>query len=348
MVDMAVHLRRAGHEVWMHFDAGASAQSRQFNRFGVLEERVAEEGRVFFGSPTATCRRAAIQALGSTDLAVMVHRHGYEDDLVEALGAVPRKLVYVPGINPHHLSGRAQSLDARNDRLLPIERYLCNSRFSLETHLARDYPGLERERLTWLHPPMVTEPYRRSQWLDYPPRLQAKGFAIGVFGRLIPSKQPFLALDIFRRLLGEHKVSAQLYFLGDGPLAWRIWLSALKRGLLGRVTRLGMQARPQAVLTQLDVLLHTCHVESLSRALREGMLMGCPVVAFRGGGNVELLGPELGEWLFDDQQAAAAHLSRLAADAHLRKAVGMGARSRILEMECGAFQRLREIVEVAP
>lgn len=340
LVELALHLQALGHTVWMHFDS----QQRDFNRYGRLQQRLGSAARCLFNSPQATQVQAACQALQTTDLAILVHRHGFSENLLRACQSVPRKWAYVPGINAHHVYGQTRSPRVQDDPLQPIQRYLFNSQYSLKTHQQRSYQGLEAHRCHWFHPPMLTQLYRRQDWMDQV-RLEPGLFHIAAVGRLIPSKRPFELLDIFHQLLRLHRIQARLHFLGDGPLSWRVWWRHLRLGLLGKVKFHGMVHPPQPHLVAMDAILHGCRTESLSRALREGLMLGCPAVAYRGGGNPELLQGQLEECLFEQPQEAALKLAQLASDRDRLRQLASAAQVGMEGLEAGALERLQQALE---
>jgi glycosyltransferase involved in cell wall biosynthesis len=115
------------------------------------------------------------------------------------------------------------------------------------------------------------------------------GLGVGFIGRLTPEKGPLLFLDALARVPGARAWAAMA---GDGPLA-----DEARRRADGRVRLLGALRHPEAVADfyrSVDVLVVPSRrvdrwEEQGSRALMEGLLAGCVVVATAVGSNAEML-----------------------------------------------------------
>jgi glycosyltransferase involved in cell wall biosynthesis len=76
---------------------------------------------------------------------------------------------------------------------------------------------------------------------------------------------------------------------GDGPLRRELEKQAQDRGLGNRVIFLGDRTDIPGVFASMDVAVLTSASESLSNVILEAMAAGLPVVAYRVGGNAELV-----------------------------------------------------------
>jgi L-malate glycosyltransferase len=83
--------------------------------------------------------------------------------------------------------------------------------------------------------------------------------------------------------------NTEFLLAGDGPLRPQIEKQAENLGLAKHVLFLGDQRDIPAVLASLDVAVLTSDSESLSNVILEAMAAGLPVVAYRVGGNTELI-----------------------------------------------------------
>jgi len=115
-------------------------------------------------------------------------------------------------------------------------------------------------------------------------------------------------------------------------------------GLDGYVIQAGYRNDPDAMLCAGDIYACTSRSEALSIAILEAMYAKLPPVVTEVGGNTDIVPPDGDCGLtvkFGDTTALAAALERLAADRHLREAMGERARQRVTEV----FSEERMITE---
>jgi glycosyltransferase involved in cell wall biosynthesis len=114
---------------------------------------------------------------------------------------------------------------------------------------------------------------------------------------------------------------------GDGPLREELERQAQELGLGNRVLFLGDRRDIPSVLAAMDVAVLTSDSESLSNVLLEAMAAGLPVVAYRVGGNAELVNDERGILVpAGDEEGFASAVGRLLGSSSMRSRLGHGAR----------------------
>ena len=119
---------------------------------------------------------------------------------------------------------------------------------------------------------------------------------------------------------------------GDGPLREELERQAQELGLGNRVIFLGDRRDIPSVLASLDVAVLTSSSESLSNVLLEAMAAGLPAVAYRVGGNAELLNEERGVLVpAGDEEGFASAVARLLASSSMRSQLGNNARQFVGE-----------------
>ena len=96
-----------------------------------------------------------------------------------------------------------------------------------------------------------------------------------------------------------------------------------------------------------SILLATGDRESFGLSVVEAMAIALPVVAARGGGHLETVGPVMSDFLYEptDTEAGGAALRRLALDAVERQVYGRALLSRY-QAEYTVERRVRSLIEV--
>ena len=126
--------------------------------------------------------------------------------------------------------------------------------------------------------------------------------------------------------------------VGDGPLRPELEKQAQDLGLENHAVFLGDRRDIPAILASMDVAVLTSDSESLSNVLLEAMAAGLPVVAYRVGGNSELVNEERGVLVpAGDEEGFAAAVLRLLASPAMRLQLGQNGRKFAQEnfsLEC--------------
>lgn len=151
---------------------------------------------------------------------------------------------------------------------------------------------------------------------------------IGSVGRLVPVKNYALLLHAFALLPPG---TCQLVLVGDGPERVALERLADELGIRGSVEFAGHRDDVSELLRSMDVFVLPSLREGMSNTLLEAMASGIPAVASDVGGNREIIESERSGLLFPSGDTAAAvnHLTRLMADAELRRAMGRAAAGRV-------------------
>ena len=114
---------------------------------------------------------------------------------------------------------------------------------------------------------------------------------------------------------------------GRSPLRPELEKQARELGLGNHVSFLGDRKDVPDILASMDVAVLTSDSESLSNVLLEAMAAGLPVVAYRVGGNAELVNEERGVLIpARDEEGFAAAVLRLLALPAMRLQLGQNGR----------------------
>ena len=121
--------------------------------------------------------------------------------------------------------------------------------------------------------------------------------------------------------------------VGDGPLRRSLEAMADRLGISNSVKFLGDRRDIPSVLASIDISVLPSLSESLSNAILESMAAGKPVIAYRVGGNPELVRQGQTGLLVsvNDEEALAHGLDSLLANPSMREAWGRKARELALE-----------------
>ena len=155
---------------------------------------------------------------------------------------------------------------------------------------------------------------------------------VGMAGRLVHGKGHACLLDA-TALLARQRVPVTLALAGEGPLRGEIEARTRALGIAGQVIFAGFHTNVPAFMAALDVFVmaSTCE-DVMPLVLMEAMATGCPVVATRVGGVLEIIDPEYTGLVAPpgDAGALADALLRLQADPCLRAQLGAAGRTEVL------------------
>lgn len=350
LLDLAINLKKMGHNVWMHFDAGDSGSMQEFNKHGRLANRYGNEASFIFKNNDIVNEKWAVNELKNTDVVFIIHRHLFSKRLAVAVNGVSKKIVYAPGKNSHHIYGKYDGIDSNGHFIKNINNIIFNSKYTLNRHNNIDYPVNLKRVFRHIHPPINLDYYKARETKINRDFARSKmgfdesKFHVGLVGRLIPSKEPLAAIDIAKKTL-KMGVPLHLHFIGDGKLRGALEKKIKAEGLTKYVTIWGMLNDPLEHISCLDSVLHLCKYESLSRALRESMLMRRPIVAFNGAGNVELMRDgRFKKILFNKNLEAADKIKFLYNNNVYRKNIGNLCHKSICDMEIGALKIIEDLI----
>jgi len=122
------------------------------------------------------------------------------------------------------------------------------------------------------------------------PGKDAQRAVIGLIGRLVPVKNPRMALRVFERLVRNGTVAqaVRLIVVGDGELRPDLQEQVRQAGLEERVRFTGWKQDLADLYAKLDLVILTSLNEGTPVALLEAMAAGLPFVATRVGGVPDL------------------------------------------------------------
>jgi glycosyltransferase involved in cell wall biosynthesis len=175
--------------------------------------------------------------------------------------------------------------------------------------------------------------------------LPAGAPVVGKVARLFPLKGHDELLDAWPAVLARHP-DARLLLVGDGILLEPLRARARSAGVLDSIVFAGLVPRERipAMLSTMDVLVHTSLREGLPRVLAQALAMGRPCVSFALDGAPEVvLDGETG-YLAEpgDSAGLAEAIARLLSDPGLRARMGAAGR-RLVDPAFRAETMVQEI-----
>jgi glycosyltransferase involved in cell wall biosynthesis len=165
--------------------------------------------------------------------------------------------------------------------------------------IQRQFPRLDPGRLHVIHNGIIDEDSLRALPLPQagPP------WRLGFVGRLAERKRPLDLVEVAKRL--EGKLEFRFEIFGDGPLLAPLREAIAAARLEHRFTLHGYWDKASAgMMQQFQILVHPDSVEPFGGALLESQLSGRPVVAYRVGGNPEIVEHARTGWLVPLADAA--------------------------------------------
>lgn len=172
------------------------------------------------------------------------------------------------------------------------------------------------------------------------------GFRILTVGRLVPQKALELSIRAMSIILQDAPY-ARWYVLGEGEERKNLSALITELGLEHRFVLLGVKDNPFPYYRQADLYVHCSRFEGKSIAVREAMLLGCPVVLSDCGGNREQVKNGVDGLLVPlEPEAIAAAVLRLIHSASLRRRLGENAALR--DQSGGDISALLRLMEDAP
>jgi len=199
---------------------------------------------------------------------------------------------------------------------------VCNSHAAAERLAAAS--GLSRDKLVVIGNALAAEVFVPA--VPALPR-RAGVVRVGMVARMnarYKNHSGFLRIAVrIRTAMPE----VEFLLAGDGPLRQELEREAQDLGLAGSVLFLGDCRDIAAVHASMDLAVLTSDSESLSNVILEAMAAGLPVVAYRGGGNPELINEQRGALAVAGNEGEFADaVLRLLRQPALREQLGRNAR----------------------
>ena len=198
---------------------------------------------------------------------------------------------------------------------------ICNSRAAAD-RLAAD--GLSRDKLFVIGNALSAEVFA-----SVPAALPRRpgSLRVGMVARMNHRYKNHSGFLRVAKRINRQMPEVEFLLAGDGPLRAELEREAQTLGIGDRVVFLGDRRDIPAVMASLDVAVLTSDSESLSNAILEAMAAGLPVVAYRVGGNAELVNEQRGELISaGDEEGFAAAVERLLSAPAMRAQFGHNAR----------------------
>ena len=174
--------------------------------------------------------------------------------------------------------GETYKKELRNKLFRPVLRSLATDYLACSQMAGQTM--FEDRKFTVLPNIIQTEKYQFDSAVreNVRRRMDAQGkYVIGSVGRLAAEKNPFFAIDVFRKLL-EEMPNAEYWWVGSGTLDEQVKAYVEKRELSGKVKLLGSRNDIVDLYQGMDVFFLPSLFEGLSIVTVEAQAMGLPCV----------------------------------------------------------------------
>jgi glycosyltransferase involved in cell wall biosynthesis len=203
---------------------------------------------------------------------------------------------------------------------------VCNSRAAADRLAAE---GMSRDKLVVIGNALPAEAFAPA-----PAALPKRpgSLRVGMVARMNHRYKNHSGFMRIARRIQQQMPNVEFLLAGDGPLRAELEREAQTLGIGDRVVFLGDRRDIPAVMASLDVAVLTSDSESLSNVILEAMAAGLPVVAYRVGGNAELIHEKRGEEKrgqlisAGDEEGFASAVERLLSAPSIRAQFGHNAR----------------------
>jgi glycosyltransferase involved in cell wall biosynthesis len=171
---------------------------------------------------------------------------------------------------------------------------------------------------------------------------------VGKIARLFPLKGHDQLLDAAPSIVAQHP-KVRFFLIGDGVLHEHLRERASEAGILENFVFAGLVGRERipAMLSAMDVLVHTSLREGLARVLPQALAMGKPCVSFDIDGAPEVVVTDETGYIVrpGDTRGLSNAISRLLMDQQLRERMGEAGR-RLVDPAFRAEIMVKEISAV--
>ena len=237
---------------------------------------------------------------------------------------VPHIVLSTRNVNPTHFPYMSQPWFQEWYRLLlrsPRVTMINNSRPGADDYAA--WLGYPREKIrvvlngvdpSWIRRPddAAVEALRRELLGD-------RTLLVGGVFRLSDEKQPFVWLEVARRIAAERS-DVVFFHAGEGPLDDAFRAAGADLVASGQLRVLGRRGDVPALFSASDALLHAARFEGTPNVLLEASHLGCPIVATKAGGAIDVVADGVSGFLCEPTDTDGLHdrLRTVLGDAVLR------------------------------
>jgi glycosyltransferase involved in cell wall biosynthesis len=285
----------------------------------------------------ASSGRSVVRVL--TSLAIrrrqpdLVHVHMTEAELA---AGITKPLLRRPVVTTLHFARTRGSTMVRR-RLFRVLPHVFDAQIAISSYVA-----LTTKQDCFVVPPGVPTPTLNGQ----PERSDGRQPVVLVAQRFEPEKRTLSAITVWAAS-GLAEQGWELHLAGKGRDDLALRHETIRLGVDQSVRFLGFVDDLPARMQAASILLATADREPFGLSVVEAMATALPVVAARGGGHLETVGPVTSDFLYDptDTEAGGAALRRLALDPVVRQAYGRALRSRY-QAEYTVDRHARSLIDV--
>lgn len=329
MIELYLYFKNMEYDCWINFDSENNNIFKDFINLNLFKKRFNSLTNEEFSEKFYSLE-SLFENIKNTDIFFILQYRALNEKIKKEIKNKKNINIYVPGKNSIHI------LEPIKDGI-NIDYFIFNSEETLKYHLNIKYNNdknidLEiKNKFIYLHPPLNINHYLDINNIDYKKyrlnnfNIKKDEFSIGVIGRVQPSKCPFDAIDIFKDIEKYYDYNVfprKLYFIGDGEEKYikNVIEYADKLKIKNYVSITGMLFDANYYIKSMDSILHCCKMESLSRSLREAMLLKKPIIAYNNFGNKNLfILNDIKKLLYLNNEEASKNLVKIGTNGKIKR-----------------------------
>lgn len=283
------------------------------------------------GDDYTTSRRAAIllhDFLKHNGIDI-VHGHSMVSPFAMMAIHVAKGMLGIPTVATHH-SLIAGDVNWIHRLMIRYAASRVDVLTAVSTVSKRDLESIINRRVEPTYNCIILE-----EWLDADGRELDGDPTLLFVSRLTERKNPILALEAFKQVLGESR-KARMYIAGWGPLAERVRRYISLKGLEGKAILVGPLERVEVkrYMASSDLFLMPGRKEAFSLVSLEAQAYGLPVIGFGGTGLEDIIIDGKNGYLAGSREDFIEKTVRVSLDEDLRLQLSNGARVNARRFDC--------------
>ena len=253
----------------------------------------------------------------------LLHAHLYAPMVLSALAGQLKGKPVIWNFHSHAFENslKAKWLHKFTARLTSVKKILFPAKELIQYYENEGY-GFSNNKLQVA----FNSGQQRQETGTEPSNLKEEKLSIGYIGRLVELKRVDYLVELAEYLTGNGLSNFSIDIVGDGPELTQLTKTVEDKKLDGCITFHGFQSNTLAFFSRFDIFTLPSREEVLSLSLIDAGLSGLPAVAFRVGGNGDIIIDGETGFLVDTKEQFFSRVTELVKNPELRARVGEDAK----------------------